>query len=203
MATAAGVRANHPSHWHSVQAGAEIAMVAHEGFASALAPLLRSHAEQGKSSAVVLVGDLYDEFNFGERSPYAIRQFLLYANRNWQTAPKYLLLHGRASLDPRDFLGFGHLDFVPTKIVPTSSLMTASDDWFSDFKDNGMPTIATGRLPVSTQDEARTVVGKIVGYEGQSTNGPWTGQVLIVADRNDTENFTQDSQAGQAQLPSN
>ena len=49
------------------------------------------------------------------------------------TTPKYLLLNGRASLDPRNYLGFGHLDFVPTKIVPTTSLKTASDDWFSDF----------------------------------------------------------------------
>jgi uncharacterized repeat protein (TIGR01451 family) len=201
IASVAGVKANHPSHWHSVQAGADIAMVAHEGFASALPPLVGSHQTQGKSSAVVLIGDLYDEFNFGERSPDAIRQFLLYANRNWHTAPKYLLLHGRASLDPRNFLGFGRLDFVPTKIVPTSSLMTASDDWFSDFKGNGMPTIATGRLPVSTVDEADTVVGKIAAYEGTSTNGPWTGRAMMVADQNDTENFTQDAQKVQSQLP--
>ena len=176
-------------------------MVAHEDFAASLLPLVQSHQAQGKSSAVVPVGDLYDEFNFGERSPYALRQFLLYANRNWKTAPKYLLLHGRASLDPRNFLGFGHLDFVPTKIVPTSSLMTGSDDWFSDFKDAGMPTIATGRLPVSTVAEAETVVGKIVAYEGKSTNGAWTGQAMMIADQNDTENFTQDAQKVQSQLP--
>ncbi|HXC42589.1 MAG TPA: C25 family cysteine peptidase, partial [Candidatus Dormibacteraeota bacterium] len=39
-------------------------------------------------------------------------------------------------------------------------------------------------------------------YEGQSTNGPWTSQALMVADENDTENFTKDSQLVQAQLPS-
>jgi hypothetical protein len=201
ISSAAGVKGNHPSHWHSVQAGAEIAMVAHESFAPSLASLVRSHQAQGKSSVVAQIGDLYDEFNFGERCPYALRQFLLYANKNWKTAPKYLLLHGRASLDPRNFLGFGSLDFVPTKIVPTSSMMTASDDWFSDFKDSGMPTMATGRLPVSTAAEAETVVGKIVAYEGASTNGAWTGQAMMVADQNDSENFTQDAQMVQAQLP--
>jgi hypothetical protein len=65
-----------------------------------------------------------------------------------------------------------------------------------------MPTIATGRLPVSTVDEATTVVGKIVAYEGKSTNGPWTLNALMVADKDDTENFTQDTQTVQAQLPS-
>jgi hypothetical protein len=120
----------------------------------------------------------------------------------WHTPPHYLLLNGRASLDPRNYLGFGHLDFVPTKIVPTTSLMTGSDDWFSDFNDTGMPTIATGRLPVSTAEEAAFLVGKVATYEGQSTNGPWTSQALMVADVNDTENFTQDSDIVQAQLPS-
>src|SRR5262249_22605250 len=145
--------------------------------------------------------DLYDEFNFGERSPFVIRQFLRTANTNWKTPPKYLLLNGRASLDPRNYLGFGHLDLVPTKIVPTNSLMTGSDDWFSDFNNSGMPTIATGRIPVTTLDEANAVVSKIVAYESQSTNGPWTGNALVVADLDDTESFSQDSQSVQAQMP--
>ena len=123
--------------------------------------------------------------------------------QNWKKPPAYLLLNGRASFDPRNYLGFGYLDLVPTRIVPSSSLMTASDDWFSDFNGTGMPTIATGRLPVSTVDEATTVVGKIATYEGQSTNGPWTANALMVADKDDTESFTQDSQTVQAKLPAN
>jgi len=201
VASVAGVRPNHPSHWHSAQPGADIVMVAYEEFAPALAPLVHAHQAEGKSSLVVPVGDLYDEFNFGERSPFAIRQFLQSATTNWKKAPAYLLLNGRASLDPRNYLGFGHLDLVPTRILPTTSLMTATDDWFSDFTGSGMPTIATGRLPVSTLDEAKTVVGKIVAYEGKSTNGSWTSQALMVADRDDTESFTQDTQTVQAQLP--
>ncbi len=201
IASAAGVWPNHPSHWHSAQAGADIAMVAYGEFAGTLAPLVQVHRAEGKTLAVVPIIDLYDEFNFGERSPEAIKQFLRTASQNWEKAPTYLLLNGRASLDPRNYLGFGNLDMVPTRIVASSSLMTASDDWFSDFTNSGMPTIATGRLPVSTVDEANTVVGKIVAYEGQSTNGPWTANALMVADRDDTESFTQDSQTVQEKLP--
>jgi hypothetical protein len=80
--------------------------------------------------------------------------------------------------------------------------MTASDDWFSDFNDSSMPTIATGRFPVSTAAEASLVAGKVATYEGQSTNGTWTSQALMVADYNDTENFSQDSQLVQTELPS-
>ncbi len=196
------VRPNHPSHWHRPQPGADIALVTYEDFAGALEPLVQAHRAEGKSSAVIPVNDLYDEFNFGERTPFAIRQFLQTANANWKKPPTYLLLNGRASYDPRNYLGLGHLDLVPTRILPSSSLMTASDDWFSDFTDSGMPTIATGRLPVSTVDEATTVIGKIVAYEGQSTNGSWTSNALMIADKDDTESFTQDSQTVQSALPS-
>jgi hypothetical protein len=198
----ASVRPNHPSHWHRAQPGSEIAMVTYDSFAAALTPLVRAHESEGKSTAVVLIDDLYDEFNFGEHSPVAIREFLRNATKAWHTPPHYLLLNGRASVDPRNYLGFGHLDFVPTKIVPTTSLMTASDDWFSDFSGTGMPTIATGRFPVSTSAEANLVAGKVATYEGQSSNGPWTSQALMVADVNDTENFTQDTQFVEKQLPS-
>jgi uncharacterized repeat protein (TIGR01451 family) len=196
-----GVVANHPSHWHSPQPGADIAMVTYGEFAGAMAPLVRAHTAEGKTSAVIPVGNLYDEFNFGEHSPFAIKRFLQSALKNWKRPPAYLLLNGRASVDPRNYLGFGNLDLVPTRIVPSSSLMTASDDWFSDFKGNGIPTIATGRLPASTIAEAKVVVEKISTYEGQSTNGPWTSNALFVADKDDNESFTQDTQTVQAGLP--
>jgi uncharacterized repeat protein (TIGR01451 family) len=202
VASAAGIRQNHPSHWHSAQRGSEIVMVSAEAFADALGPVVRAHEAEGKSTAVVLIDDLYDEFNFGEHGPLAIRDFLQTAVKVWQIPPHYLLLNGRASFDPRNYLGFGHLDFVPTKIIPTTGLMTASDDWFSDFNDTGIPTVATGRFPVSTVEEAQLVASKVATYEGESTNGPWTSQALMVADMPDTENFTKYSQVVQAQLPS-
>ena len=198
----AGILPNHPSSWHSAQPGADIAMVTYGRFAGALSPVVRAHHVEGKSSVVVPVGELYDEFTFGEHSPFAIRQFLQSASKNWKKAPSYLLLNGRASFDPRNYLGFGDLDLVPTSIIPSPNLMTASDDWFSDFNDNGIPTIATGRLPVSTISEAQTVARKISTYEGQSTNGPWTANALFVADKDDVESFTQDSETIQAKLPS-
>ena len=201
IASPAGIRQNHPSRWYSAQSGSEIVMVTSDDFAGALGPLKRAHEALGKSSALVLVDDLYDEFTFGQHNPAAIRAFLQNAVTAWNTAPHYLLLNGRASFDPRNYLGFGHLDFVPTQIIATAGMMTASDDWFSDFNNTGIPTIATGRLPVSTSAEAQLVAGKIATYEGQSTNGPWTAQALMVADTNDTENFTTDSQLAQAQLP--
>jgi hypothetical protein len=192
---------NHPSSWHSAQPGGEVVMISHPNFVGPLAPLVRLRRDQGKSVVLVQVDQLYDEFNFGERSPYAIRDLLKAATGKWQNKPKYLLLVGDASVDPRNYLGFGFFDFVPTKIIVTSELKTASDDWFSDFADRGLPQIATGRLPVRTPDEANTVVGKTLSYETGHDRGDWTDQSLFVADRNDTSDFSQDSRSVQALLP--
>ena len=72
----------------ALQAGADIAMVTHGD--------VRDSSERrwcvrirrkGKPSAVVPIDELYDEFNFGERSPFAIRRFLQAATQNWKKAP--------------------------------------------------------------------------------------------------------------------
>ncbi len=200
IAVPLSVMRNNPSNWHSPQSGSEVVMISYPEFAGQLDPLLRLHRAEGRTVAIVNVNDLYDEFNFGERSPYAIRNFLQTATTHWTTAPKYLLLMGDASLDPRNYLGLGSFDFVPTKAIVTRELKTASDDWFSDFSNTGFAQIATGRLPVRTADDASTVVGKIVGYAHASPGG-WTNQTLMVADRDDTINFTKEAKAAQSQLP--
>ncbi len=195
--------ANNPSTWHERQAGAEYVIVSSSRFLSQAQPLAQLHSRQGASVALVAVEDIYDEFNFGERSPYAIRDFLKRATSVWRNKPKYLLLVGDASIDPRNFLGLGFLDFVPTAIVPTAELKTASDDWFSDFNDTGYAQIATGRIAVRTADEAQTVISKIISYETDRQAGNWRNQVVLVADQDDgPDTFTQQAQTVQSLLPS-
>jgi hypothetical protein len=75
----------------------------------------------------------------------------------------------------------GDLDFVPTRLVDTVYLETASDDWFVDSNNDGLPEIAIGRLPVQTKEEASIVVSKIMGYE----RSPKKNEALLVADRVD------------------
>src|SRR5260370_37754891 len=180
-----------PSNLHSPQPGAEAVMLAAPAFMDQVRPLAELRQAEWRSVAVVSVDNVYDEFSFGERTPYAIRDFLQTAAAAWTDKPHYLLLAGDASVDPRGYLGFGFFDFIPTKIVNTSELKTASDDWFSDFNNTGFATIATGRLPARTADDMHTMVGKILNYtNGQA--GSWTNQSMMVADVDDSSaNFSQ------------
>jgi hypothetical protein len=117
---------------------------------------------QGLSVSVIDVEDIYDEFNFGNKSPFAIREFLSHAASNWKKKPRFVLLAGDASYDPRNYLGRGDFDLVPTKLVDTDFMETASDDWLSDFNGDDIADLATGRLPVRSVDEADLLVGKIL-----------------------------------------
>jgi uncharacterized repeat protein (TIGR01451 family) len=202
IAQAGSVIRHHPSSWHRAQPGHEVVVISAPEFRGEVEPLVQLRRTQGKSVAAIDVNELYDEFNFGERSPKAIRDLLESASAQWQNKPRYLLLFGDASVDPRNYLGFGFFDFVPTKIVVTSELKTASDDWFSDFGNTGFAQISTGRIPARTHADARTMVAKVLQYERNEHSGEWSHQVLMVADRDDpTTSFTEESRSVEALLP--
>jgi len=135
---------------------------------------------------LVDVEDLYDEFNFGSKNPWALKDFLRRAYQFWNPQPRFVLLVGDTSYDPRNYLGFGEFDLVPTKFVDTEHLNTASDDWFVDFDDDGLPEMAVGRLPVESAEEAATVVSKIIAFEGVAG---LMNEALLVADINDSIDF--------------
>jgi uncharacterized repeat protein (TIGR01451 family) len=178
---------------------ADIIYISHPDFVASLAPLQSLRESQKHDVAVVTVDELYDAFNFGERSPYAIRSFLQFA-ASQNRKPQAVLFVGDASFDPRNYLGFGDFDFVPTRIVETAAFKTASDDWFTDFQGNGFATIPTGRLPVRTAAEAALTVKKIVGYEQGSYAGTWNQQALVVADNNEGANFSTPANSAAATL---
>ncbi len=184
------------------QSGADIVVIAYPDFAASIAPLVKLHETQGQSVNVVTTDQLFDAFNYGERSPYALQNYLQLAATTWRTRPQSVMLVGGASFDPRNYLGFGANDFVPSRLIETAAFKTASDDWLTDFKQTGFGTIPIGRLPVSTPAEAAFVVSKIVGYESGSSAGSWNQQALVIADQNIGADFTTAANAAAADLPS-
>jgi hypothetical protein len=178
-ASPSAVVRNRPSAWHG-PGGADLVIVTHRNFVPQLARLKAYHERQGLRVALVDVEDLYDEFSFGAHGPEAIKAFLARARARWRPAPRYLILAGDATSDPRDYLGFRSRDFVPTKTVDTQYMETASDDWFADFDGDGIPELAVGRLPVRTAAEAKIVVDKIIGYDQAARTDP--RDALLVSD---------------------
>lgn len=178
---------NEPSAWNATTNGADLVIITNRAFTSAANALKTARDAQGIATVVVDVQNVYDEFSYGHHSPQAIRDFLA-RTASWKTAPRYVVLLGDSSFDPRNYYGIGSYDFVPTKLVPTTYLKTASDDWFADFGDTGVPSLAIGRLPVRTAEEATGVVNKLVSRNVNASES-WAKTVELVADWNNGYNF--------------
>ncbi|MBZ0114396.1 MAG: hypothetical protein K8J08_18180 [Thermoanaerobaculia bacterium] len=77
-------------------------MISHQRLVSALEPLAAFHRSRGLTVEIVDVQDIYDEFNGGILSPQAIRDFIADAfHHRPAPAPRFVLLAGDASWDPR------------------------------------------------------------------------------------------------------
>lgn len=174
------VRRNDPSSWAMEKAGFDYLIITSRDLKTNVEPLAQLRRIQGLTVGVVDVEDLYDEFSFGLHSPQAIHDFLQSAVNNWKRTPRYVLLAGDASYDPKNYLGQGSTDFVPTKLFDSALMETASDDWLADFDGDGIADIAIGRLPLRTTADADLMVNKIVSYEAMAPDP--TRNVVLVAD---------------------
>ena len=179
----ASVSANRPSNLRN--GNADLLIITRREFADSLRPLASLRQNQGLSVALIDIEDIYDEFCFGQKSPQSVRDFLLHAKFNWKKKPRFVLLAADASFDPKNYLGFGDFDLVPTRLVDTDFMEAVSDDWFSDFDSDGIAEIPTGRLPARTADEAALLVSKITSYERSAP----AQELLLVADANDGFDF--------------
>jgi hypothetical protein len=164
---------------------ADYIMITHQDLRESILPLAEWRRNQGLTVQVVTATEVYDQFSYGLEDPAAIREFLRYAHANWtEPVPQYVLLVGEASYDYLDNLHGSNKSLVPTYLVDTAfSGETLSDNWFVCLDDEDvLPDMAIGRLPVSTADEARAVVGKIIAYERAAPGGDWRRRVVLVAD---------------------
>jgi len=185
----ASIELDVPSSWKTPTNGADYIIITHEDFyASALALANHRSAVSALNVAVVKVGDIYDEFNYGIFNPQAIRDFLTYARTNWTNGPPpaYVLLLGGASYDYRDVLAppLNRATYVPAKIIDTDRLtQVPSDNWYIQASESDVtPLMFIGRLPAQDSNEAAIMVDKIINYDQNPPDPSWNTKALFVAD---------------------
>jgi hypothetical protein len=196
LARAASIRRNEPAALH-VAEGADVVMISHESFVGELAPLVQIREEQGLRVMVVKIDDVYDEYNFGAKDPEAIHSFLR-DTRSWRRPARYVLLAGDASFDARNYLGYGDFDLVPTRLVASDLIETASDTWFTDFDDDGAPDIPIGRLSARVAGDVAVEVRKIVAFETGAQSAP---RIMLVSDADPNLDFHARSVAIEESIP--
>lgn len=163
--TADSLAVNAPSTLSTTAHSADLVVIAHQSLLTQANDWANYRRGDGFSVEVVDVEDVYDEFSFGVSSANAIRDFLEFAKSNWQTAPRYALFVGDSSYDAKNYIGFGNLNFVPTKLIDTVYMETGSDEALADFNDDGLAEIAVGRISARTPQEVTDALNKTKVFE--------------------------------------
>ncbi|NJL15288.1 MAG: hypothetical protein HC913_21295 [Microscillaceae bacterium] len=137
----------------------------------------RASPEGGGYAPLLLnIQQVYDQFNYGDRSPLAIRRFAEYMFCSASNKPQHLFLVGRGVslperyyqptlsnfLDIRKNSAHAALDLVPTAGFPASDLT-----FTMGICNNGTPTpfIPVGRLPAKSPQEILHYLNKIKEHE--------------------------------------
>ena len=181
--------ANSPQTLRDWPGGADEIIVTVPQFRNALQPLVEARQAAGLRVALVDLTAVYDTFAYGRPDPVAIRALIQQARSSWTSpAPRYLLLAGDASYDPRGYLGGPERDLVPTQLIDTAFTgWTASDVWFAlpDDAPSTLPALAVGRFPAQTPAQMAAMVAKTLDYERDDPTAPWRDAALVVADNDD------------------
>ncbi|TAL69139.1 MAG: hypothetical protein EPN82_07490 [Bacteroidetes bacterium] len=137
-------------------------------------------------ATVVDVDDIYKEFNYGIKSPHAIKKFLESAYYNWQKpAPSYLTLIGDACWDYRGLSeGAINKDYVPSYGWPVS------DHWYTKLDGNDyLSDIVIGRIPIMDNEAGLKYIQKLKEYDSIPLR-PWMKNFLFLSGGVDEwENF--------------
>lgn len=142
---------------------------------------IRERDEEISRVKLINVQDIYDEFNYGIKSPYAIKNFLRFAFENWDKPPFYVLLVGDGSWDQKDRRGDGG-NLLPVYYTQCEKWgATASDFWYTLISGEDLiPDLAIGRFPVRTNLELDNILDKIFEYEEQTEFDEWRNKCLFI-----------------------
>lgn len=146
---------------------------------------------------VVTVDQVFDQFNYGERSPLAIRRFAEFLLQNRPatlhpgdvTQPLFMLLLGRSRSTPgiRTHPQQALLDMVPTAGFPGSDMLfTAGLNGFPP----DVPALPTGRINAGSPEEIMAYLNKVRTFEAGPPNARWRKNLLHLSGGHSADELT-------------
>jgi len=148
----------------------------------------------GLTTQVIQLSEIYNEFGSGSQDITAIRDFIkqVYTtNSSTEGKLKYVCFFGDSSYDYKDRITNNN-NIVPVyESYQSFNLATSfvTDDYFVmlDPNDGLMLTsdtidVASGRIPVTTVQQAADVVDKILNYYSKNAFGDWRNTITLLAD---------------------
>ncbi|MEM8861673.1 MAG: C25 family cysteine peptidase, partial [Chloroflexota bacterium] len=163
----------------------DLLIITNQELSASLQTFKAAREAQGLSVSIATVETIYDQYGFGQPSPFAIQTFLKDAAENWpKPAPTYLLLVGGTTYDYKNYLSSERENKVPSMLIEVShSGETVSDTRLADIDQDGRADFAVGRWPVNSTAELEAVIQRTLAYE---KNIPGD-QILATADQTAAE----------------
>lgn len=159
--------------------------------------------------AVVSADQVYNEFSSGTPDATAYRRLMkmLYDRADANSLPRYLLLFGDGAWDNRmvtsEWRGVNPDDYLLCYESYNSTSHTNSyvmEDYYGLLDDNegnnllyDKVDIGVGRLPVTTESQARIMVDKIIDYMNGANGGSWRNKIAVLGDDGDNNTHMRDA----------
>ncbi|MBD3224937.1 MAG: hypothetical protein GF313_09415, partial [Caldithrix sp.] len=136
--------------------------------------------QDGLKTEVVTVDNIYDTFNYGIKSPLAIKEFIRYALYQWEqsNALQYVVLVGDASSNYKS-----NADQVPTFLYQTVKFgASAADYWYALLSgEDYIPDVTVSRIPASTNAELVAYLDKLENFNSSESIGEWQNRTLFLS----------------------
>ena len=149
---------------------------------------LKSFKEaQGYHVQIVTVHDIYDLFNYGIKSPLAIKDFIRYAYEHWDasTPLEYVVLVGDAAGNYRS-----NADLVPTIYYQTLKYGAAESDYQYALLegDDYIPEVVVSRIPAGSVYDLKNYLDKLENYSFE-VSGDWVNRTLFLSGYDGTKEY--------------
>lgn len=171
---------------------ADVLYVGTEELLDAVQPLATLREEQGYKVKLVTLESIYNEFGQGLVNIDAIRDFFVYANTSWAVKPRYYILLGDGTYDPKAYQNAVLKNRFPVKLIQGVAFNYGSDNWFVTQAEDTEPFAVIGRIPAQTSVQLSEYVQKVLQYEAGETK-PQNTRLTVLTDKplNQGEDFDQ------------
>ena len=188
---------------------ADLIVYGEEKLIQALDGLIERRRSQGLEVMTVTPAQVYGEFSYGVQSSKSLKTFINTALNNWEKAPRFLLILGDASVDPKDF-NVGSLPAnersalekgtLPAPILPGRFIDFSSDNYYATTDITQRPRLAVGRLPTNNPEFIEMYANKVKNYEeGTSSPSQFLRKITFFADE-DTGSYERFNQLSKAMM---
>ena len=161
--------------------GEHIIIVPADTFLTEAERLVQHRNTMGRSSAAVMLDDIYNEFGYGIPGAEPVRAFLQWAFETWRPQPRTVLLLGSGTfvgtLEP-----YADKNLIPVPLYHSTKFgVCAADHFYALLQGNDIiPDIGVGRFPVVSVLELERVVTKTIAFDN-APKQPWQNKYCIIA----------------------